>query len=134
MIGRLLAAPLAKIAAGVGLALLVALVFCWVGWSRADNRADTEAAGRKSAEAAVALLQADVALREMADLRREADRQGVRDMERAYEVAISEVEDSAPDAAGLALGCERLRRAGAPGVPLPSICGATGATQADPAR
>lgn len=114
MIGKLFAGTLAKVSAGIVAGLLAALVWCWIGWSRDDRRADEQQEARVKAEAALDLLQTDGAIRELADKRREADRAGINLMEQQYAEAIEEVVDSAPDASGI--GFERLRRSATPGV------------------
>lgn len=123
--------PLAmKIAGGIILALLIAAIWLWIGWDGAADARDQARLELAQAEAEIALLRKDAALKEQAAEERQADTAEVAQAEKEMVDAIKDVPDEGPDAVRVALGCERLRRAGRVGAGLPAICRSGGGAEA----
>lgn len=106
-----------KLAAG----LVLGALLCWPVAS-----CDGRKVGREEMRAAFQRALADQAQRNAGAQGASADRQvaderAINQMEGDYRDAIQNTVDSAPNDAGRALGCERLRRA-YPGAELPPAC------------
>jgi hypothetical protein len=92
--------------------------------ARADNRA---------LRANVDVLKADADAKEEAALERAGDDRRIDDLKKDMTDAISKVAPGAsPGPATVALGCERLRRAGVHPPALPLVCRSQGGAQAGP--
>jgi hypothetical protein len=111
-----------KIFGAAALALLLAAAFLW--WRLdAKSEALVEAkADLAQADARIVLLEADAALKETAAEERQADTAATVKLEKELVDAIASVPDTQPDTVRIALGCERLRRAGRLYTDLPLVC------------
>ncbi|WP_337846868.1 hypothetical protein [Sphingomonas sp.] len=111
-----LAEPLARRVAPFALAaaFVLAMAAAWLIWLSNHDATVIEQHEAK-------IEQRAAPARDRAADQRARDTIRLNEQERAYHDAIDNSgADTAPDAAGLALGCERLRRAR---VPLPAECG-----------
>jgi hypothetical protein len=119
-------------AAGIAAAALIALVWSW--HARGEKIVDLTAS-LKLADAEIALLHTDAALKEVAAVERQADTAAIAASEKELVNAIAEVPDTAPDHVRVRLGCERLRqRAGGLDADLPAVCRPGGGAETGPAR
>ncbi len=109
--------------------LLGLIVLIGVLWSCVAKR-DREMIERANDEANVAAAKVQAETREQAAEERVADDRASRQTEKELTDAVAPVPDSAPDAARIALGCQRLRRAGARDAGLPGPCRPEGGVQA----
>lgn len=123
----------ARILAGVGGLMIVALAICYIGWTNAANARDDARDKLAAAEAELVLTKADLALKQTAAEERADDEAEVQEMREELVDAIREVPDTVPDDVRVRLGCERLRRrANSVGADLPDVCRPEGGTEARP--
>lgn len=116
------------------LGIVLGALLCWPVAScqgRKDGRAQMQlAVERANAKALEQSRRADA----IAANQRLTDTIAVNQQERTLRDAIASTPDSAPDAARIALGCERLRRANrGRSADLPAVCRSGGGGQARPA-
>ena len=118
----------------IAIALGVALVSCWWGWSNAAEARDKAKAELARAEAKIVLLEADAALKETAAVERQADTARIAEAEKELVDAIANIPDTRPGPVRVAAGCSQLRRAGYLDADLPPVCrpGGGGAASSNP--
>ncbi|MBN8848143.1 MULTISPECIES: hypothetical protein [unclassified Sphingomonas] len=105
--------------AGAAIAILLLVILLQSATSRAESaERDLRV---KTAEADQQKKRADQL--EQAALQRLADQAAVDAMGKDYDDAIDAAANGAPDASAVALGCERLRRAGASSDTFKRVCG-----------
>ena len=128
IVGLLTAAGLSKRLAGILAPILtigVVLLLLWALWARGERLEEQRDEARNElalADARIVLLEADAALKETAAEERQADTAATVKMEKELVDAIATVPDTQPDAVRIALGCQRLRRAGRLSADLPVVC------------
>lgn len=114
---------IAKIAGGLSLVLAIALGFALWSAEKADRRADDLQEHLTAAQAAIASLTLDAALKERAAAERANDTARIAEAEKDILDAINQIPDEAPGAVGIAAGCQRLRASGAYlDADLPAVC------------
>lgn len=102
--------PLRFVRLGAGVALLAWL---WLGWGAAARRADRLDDQLRQERARTIAAERRIAAMARAEVERAADDRHLDSMRKDLTDAIAAVPPGgAPDAASVALGCARLRRAG----------------------
>lgn len=123
-----------QVLVAIGIAGLLVSVF-WIKGQRDAARRDRDAARTElsQAKADLALARTDAAAKERASVERQADVATVAAQTKELTDAIKTVPDTQPDAVRVALGCERLRRAGRSIAGISACGGLGGGTEATPA-
>ncbi|WP_294392018.1 hypothetical protein [uncultured Sphingomonas sp.] len=106
--------------AGVG-ALLAAPLFFLLGQCSGRSTGEAMESGRQ-AQASVAAMQIDAGAKDTATIERTADHATIQTQQKEQADAIRTAPAGAPDAARVALNCQRLRQAGRDPASLPATC------------
>lgn len=105
----------------VGLALLAAAILTLVYCSgRRDGKAVIE---QKIDRANIKVIKTDAAAREAAAEARVTDAEAVLELKKELVDAVEDTPDEKPDAVRIALGCQRLSRAGKDTAAIPACAG-----------
>lgn len=126
MLGKFFAPLAVKVLSGLAALLALALIFVMLRADALSAERDNARDKLKAAEAQIALLNVDAALKETASRERAADTAAVAQSEKELVDAIKTTPDSVPDVVRVRLGCERLRRAYHLDADLPAVCRSPG--------